>query len=56
MKNHQPDHMRIMDDAATAVAAMSGIKAQFVAAGWSEQGAEQMTIEMMRNATASIKQ
>lgn len=52
----QPDHLKIMDDVAAAVATMSGVKAQFVAAGWSVGGAEQMTIELLRNATASAKQ
>jgi hypothetical protein len=42
--------MKILDEAGAAVAALSGVKAQFIAAGWSEQGAEQMTIEMLRAA------
>lgn len=50
------DYLKAMDDAATAVATMTGVKAQFVDAGWSVEGAEQMVIELMRNATASIKQ
>lgn len=40
--------MKIQDEVANAVAALTGIKAQFIAAGWTPEGAEQMTHELYK--------
>lgn len=40
--------MQVQDQVATAVAGFTGVKAQFIAAGWSPEAAEQMTLEMFR--------
>lgn len=45
--------MQMLEGAQTAVAAITGIKAQFIAAGWTGPGAEQATVELMRSATAN---
>ncbi|MFS0718846.1 hypothetical protein ABC337_04935 [Arthrobacter sp. 1P04PC] len=41
-----------LEEYALFVSIMTGIKAQYVNAGWSEHAAEIMTIEMLRNVTA----
>lgn len=46
--------MRAVEDAAGFVAVMSGIKAQFVNAGWNETLAEAMTLAMLQNSTAVL--
>ena len=38
--------LKVMEDVGQFVALMTGIKAQFVAAGWHEHTAERATIEM----------
>lgn len=40
--------MQVQDQVATSVAAFTGVKAQFIAAGWSPEAAEQMTLEMFK--------
>lgn len=40
--------MQVQDQVANAVAGFSGIKAQFIAAGWSPEAAEAMTLEMFK--------
>lgn len=40
----------MQDEIAKFVAGMTGAKAQFVEAGWSETNAELLVIEMFRNA------
>lgn len=40
--------MKVQDDVANVVAAFTGVKAQFITAGWSPEAAEAMTLEMFR--------
>jgi len=42
-----------MEQAATAVAAMTGIKRQFIDAGWNEHNAEKATIELLATSRGS---
>jgi hypothetical protein len=44
------DLMAIMEQVANSVAALSGIKAQFVDAGWDPANAEKMTIQLLASA------
>ena len=41
--------LKIQDDVANFIASMTGIKAQFVAAGWAPTTAEHMTVELYKN-------
>lgn len=47
------DLLAMLDAAADMVATWTGVKAQFVGAGWNERAAELMTIEILRAAVAS---
>lgn len=40
--------LQLQEQMATAVASLTGMKAQFIAAGWSEAHAELATIEVLR--------
>ena len=40
--------LALVEQTADVVAAMSGVKAQYVEAGWSNRGAEEMVLEMLR--------
>jgi len=42
------DLLKALSDTADGVAAMTGVKAQFIEAGWSEPNAELMVLEMLR--------
>jgi hypothetical protein len=42
------DPMKLLEDTETFIELMSGIKAKWIAAGWSSRGAEEMTAEMLR--------
>jgi hypothetical protein len=52
----KPDLLKMMEDTANTVAALTGAKAQFVAAGWSEPAAEQMVIEFVRQSGPARQQ
>lgn len=39
--------MQILEESATAIAAFTGMKKQFIEAGWAEHNAEQAVIAMM---------
>ena len=47
MTNERNQMMQMLEQSADAVAAFTGIKAQFVEAGWDERAAEQMVIQML---------
>lgn len=40
--------MKMQEEMANAVASITGMKAQFIQAGWTEEGAEQATIEVLK--------
>ena len=40
--------MRLMEESQNAVAALTGMKTQFIENGWSEIGAEQAVIAMLQ--------
>lgn len=44
------DLMKLIEEFATMVAMWSGVKQQFIDAGWKPDHAEQMIIEIMRSA------
>ena len=46
------DPMQTLEDTAVWVASVTGVKAQLVAAGWSAPVAEQMVLEVVREANA----
>ncbi|SEE82939.1 hypothetical protein SAMN04489740_2701 [Arthrobacter alpinus] len=50
--NQAPSHveqlMMMQEQVATAVASLTGVKAQFIKAGWSAPNAELATIELLR--------
>lgn len=46
--------LETMESARDAVAAYTGIRQQFIDAGWSERMAEAMVVEILRTNTATI--
>ncbi|HLS02182.1 MAG TPA: hypothetical protein VK054_09420 [Beutenbergiaceae bacterium] len=44
-----PDPLDLLDQTAIAVEAYTGMKQQFVAAGWSERNAERMVIALLNH-------
>lgn len=40
--------LKLMEEAANAVAAFTGLKNQFINSGWSKENAETMVIEILR--------
>lgn len=48
MSDNADELMNVFNDTETFVAMWTGVKAQFVAAGWSAQNAELMVIELFR--------
>lgn len=56
MTNEEHDKLlKLQEDAATFIASMTGIKAQFVASGWTADAAEQMTVELFRKVTQAVE-
>ena len=51
MNKAEEDALRMMGEIKTVVAAVTGIKQQFVDAGWTAEGAEQMTLHLMKQST-----
>lgn len=49
------DPMGLLDEAATYVAATTGVRQLFIASGWSPDGAEMMVVEMCRLAVAKVR-
>lgn len=47
--------MAVLDESAKAVATMTGIKAQFVNAGWDERNAEKAVLAMFENSTVQAR-
>lgn len=47
--------MKSLEESANIVAMFSGIKRQFMDAGWSEPMAEAMTVEMLRAASKAYE-
>ncbi|MFC5930915.1 hypothetical protein D6T64_12035 [Cryobacterium melibiosiphilum] len=47
--------MKVIDEAASPVAVMTGIKNQYVNAGWSNLGAEAMVLEMFTQSGRQVK-
>ena len=48
-----PDPLDLLDHTTIAVEAYTGMKQQFVAAGWSERNAERMVVIALLNHTAN---
>lgn len=48
MADEAPGLLALMEQTADTVAAFTGIKQQFVDAGWSERNAEMFVIELFR--------
>lgn len=46
----QNEMLKMLEETANSVAACTGIKQQFIDAGWDEHNAEQMVIAMLANA------
>ena len=44
-----PDPMKLLEDCEQFIELMSGVKAKWIAAGWTARGAEEMTVEIMRS-------
>ena len=43
------DPLQLLDDCEKFIELMTGVKAKWLAAGWTARGAEEMTLEMMRS-------
>jgi hypothetical protein len=50
----QASSMQVMDDFATTVEVFTGIRAQFIDAGWHPNHAELMVIEILRSANKDV--